>query len=258
MSLVVYSKFYFGHTIDTTNKSLDFSEGGSELQATLNIGSYTLTEFLAEIKRAMESVGALVYTVTASRSTRIITIASTSNFELLVTTGTRVGTTVYTLIGFTGADQTGAGTYDGDAASGSEFKPQFFLQDHTPSDRYQEAVDASVNESASGQLEVIQFGTRNFVEMNIRYQTDDSPTAHTEIRLQANAVANLITFMQYITGKKPVEYMEDEDIPTTFEKLVLEKLPISSKGTGFKLIERVEDTLPGYFDTGVMQFRVQT
>src|SRR6185503_364885 len=99
-----------------------------------------------------DDVGALTYTVTANRSSRTITIATTSTFSLLVSSGTHTGTAPWSLMGFTGSDRTGASTYTGNAASGSEYRPQFLLQNYISSDDWQQAADASVNKTASGRV----------------------------------------------------------------------------------------------------------
>lgn len=258
MSITTYSKFYYGQVVTNMNQSIDFSEGGPELQATLNIGSYTLTSFLVEIKRAMEAVGANVYTVTVDRETRVITISADNDFELLISSGTRIGTTAYTLIGFTGADLTGADTYEADEPCGFEFSPQFPLQSYTGSEDFQESVDASVNESTTGRIETFTFGLRKFLEFNIRYQNENSPsTGNPMIRSQVNAVQNLRLFMRYITRKNLIEFIPDEDDPDVFETLVLENTERSDNGTGYKNIDRQEDKLPFYKDTGMLTFRVQ-
>lgn len=50
------SKFYYGHTIDSDNNLLDFKEGaGTELTATLNVGEYSLTDFVTEVARALNA-----------------------------------------------------------------------------------------------------------------------------------------------------------------------------------------------------------
>ena len=259
MSLKTHSSFFFGHTITELNNSLDFDEGGSELQATLNTGSYSFTEFLAEIKRAMEAATGAVntYTVSASRVTGLITISADANFNLRPDTGSRFGTSAFLLIGFTGSDQTGSDTYQGDTRSGSIFIPQFFLQDYISPDDIEEAVDASLNESASGRRQVFLFGVRRFCELNIRYQTNEVPTAHPDILSDSNGVLNLRTFMQYIRTLAPIEFMEDKDTPSQFVSLELESTPDSEMGVGFKLYERHGDQLPGYFDTGILKFRVR-
>jgi len=258
MSLEVRSRFYFGHSVSSINNAIDFDEGGSELQATLNSSDFTFEQFADEIKRVMDLAGALTYTVTVNRTTRIITIAATGVFTLRITSGTRFGTTAFALAGFSGADVSGSATYDGNNVSGSVFSPQFFLQDFLAKDDNSEAVQARINESSSGKIEVIQFGSRQFVEMNIRWITNKSPTGNDLIQLDVNALANARTFMNDVVLKRPIEFMEDVADLSTFLKLQLERSPTSRNGTGFRLRERFDIPAPGYFDTGPLQFRVLT
>jgi hypothetical protein len=256
MALSTYSLFFYGHTVTTENKSLDFDEGGSELQATLTPGEYTFTEFLSEIKRAMEAVGALTYTVSASRTTRYMTISAASNFTLRVASGSRHGTTAYTLMGFTGSNRTGANTYTSSAGTGSEYEPQYKLQDYVAPEDNLDAVDEKINEAASGVIELVKFGDRQFMECAFHWVTNKSPTGSTLIKLNTSAVANLRSFMTYLCTKAPIEFMPDIGSRATFYKLQLESTQANKAGTGFKLKEKVDKKLPGYFESGHLVFRV--
>ncbi len=256
MSLITYSKFFYGHTITEANRAIDFNEGGSELQATLNVGEYTLTSFLAEIKRALDAVGALAYTVTVNRTTRVITISAGSNFSLLTATGSRAGTSAYSLMGYTGSNRTGASTYAGNVGSGSVYEPQFFLQDYVSPDENLDSVDEKVNEAPSGIVEVVKFGDRQFMECNIDWVTDKNPSGHPLIKVQASGKANLIAFMTYLRTKAPVEFMPDMATPATFYPMLLESTRANKAGTGFKLKEKIDEKAPGYFETELLTFRV--
>lgn len=252
---LTYSAFYYGHTVTDLNRSIDFSEGAGELQATLNIGAYTLTDYLAEIKRAIESVGALDYTVTVNRATRVITIAASGTFSLLTSSGTRQGSSAYPMMGFSGADKTGMASYSAQGASGFAFYPQYYLQDYIDAENDQSAVDAAVHESASGRLEVVKFGNRKIMQCNVRWQTDDNPTPHPDIKTQTNAVTNLREFLIYATTKAPMEFMVDEGVPNSFISVILESTPASNQGVGFKLVEKYSEGLPRIFDSGILRFR---
>lgn len=106
------SSGYF--VISSSNKKINFSEGGGELTATLTEGDYTATELAAEIKTALEAAGAATYTVTYSTTTGLWTIASDgATFSLLWSTGTDTATALHSTIGFAVSDYTGALTYTG-------------------------------------------------------------------------------------------------------------------------------------------------
>lgn len=257
MSLRTFSVFYYGHTLTDLNNRLDFTEGaGPELTATLNVGDYSLTEFVAELKRALDVAGALTYTVTLSRSTRKITIATTSTFSLLTTSGSHFGTSVFTLAGFSGADKTGAPTYQGDAGSGTAFTPQFILQDHKPSTANQRAIEATVHKTGSGKVQVTRFGVEKFVQCRIRFSTNIYQTSNSRIRNNPTGVADLEAFMQYMMTKAKAEYMPNESAPDTFETVILESTEESSQGTGFELRERYDINIPGYFDSSILKLKV--
>lgn len=254
MALGTQSKFYYGFEIDSTNNKIDFDEGGPELTATLSIGEYSATEIALEVQNQLNAEGALTYTVTFNRTTRIFTIAATGVFSLLITSGTNNGTSAYGAIGFTGADVTGFATYSG-AAAGSSYLTQFFIQDYTSADNWVKAADASVNKSASGKVEVISFGVEAFFEGNLKFVTDRDMTGGF-IRNNPTGVSDLRQLMTYLITKAPVEFMPDSDDEPTFYKIILESTPDQSNGTGFKLNELDGQGLRDFYETGVLKFRV--
>ncbi len=250
------SKFYYGHNVTSGNSKLDFKEGsGSELTATLNVGDYSLTEYGTELQRALNAAGALTYTVTIDRATRYITIAATGSFTLLAATGTNIGNGVWTLAGFTASDVTGT-SLTGTAGSGSEFKPQFFLQKYISFDDQESASYSSVAKAAGGTVEVVSFGTENFMNAEIAYQTNITQQAGSIVEDQTNGLDNLRTFMQYITAKRKIEFIPDRDA-VGYTKCLLESTPSSGDGTGFVLNEYL-GSLPGFFSTGTLRFRKVT
>jgi hypothetical protein len=253
-----YSKFYYDFIIDETNYLLDFTEGaGPELTATFNVGQYTLTTMRTEVERALEDAGALDYTVTVDRTTRLFTISAPSTFGLLVSTGTHIGTSPFDTIGFTGADRTGASTYTANNAAGSEYIPQFKLQSYISSEDWQEASDASVNKAADGRVEVISFGTVKYVQMQIKFATDIDQGCGGPIKNNPTGVEDLRLFMRYLILRAPIEFMVDENTPATFQTLVFDSCQDSNTGTGYKLKELYDKNAPGYFETAILKFRVR-
>jgi len=155
------SQFYYGHTIsngasgDLGNFRIDFQEAGPPLVATLNPGDYSLTEFCAEIKRALDSAGTLTYQCSVNRTTRIITVTASGNFSLLCDTGVNQGTAVWDLMGFdTVADRSAAASHVGDFASGEVYRPQAVLRQYLGRDDNLEKLDAVVNISSAGIVQV--------------------------------------------------------------------------------------------------------
>jgi hypothetical protein len=256
MSLTTRSIFYYGFDSASDNNLLNFNEGSGELTATIDISSYSLTEYLEKVKNALDTAGTQVYSVSIDRDTRLVTISATSNFDLLVSSGSNVGNDPFSLLGFTGADRTGTNSYTGDTAIGTVYEPQFILQDHIASGNSQQSIDATVNRSANGIVEVIRFGVEKFVQFNIKFITDLAQDGSCILTNNSSAVSEAQAFMQHITQKKPIEFMPDKSNRATFEELLLESTSNSPTGTGYELREQYNNGLPGYFDTGIMKFRV--
>lgn len=250
-----YSGWTYGHTITVDNQYIDFDEGAGELSAILNPGSYSLAEFVDEVARALNEAGGLTYTTSVDRATRKITISAGANFSLLITSGTFVNFSAFGLIGFSGADLSGSNSYEGNAASGSFFEPQFKLQDYISFDDEESAVDSTVNESGSGRIEVVTFGTQNFMTCNITLQNNYTQKVNGPIKNDPSGVSNLRDFLKYARTKGTMEFVPDIDSPSTFTKCILESTPLSGQGTGFRLNELIGRGLMGYFESGRLKFR---
>lgn len=252
-----HSKFYFNYAVTADNQSLDFDEGDGEVHANVAVGTYSLTDLLDAVATAMNDAGVNTYAVSVNRSTRIISIESEGEeeFDLLVSSGTRVGSSVWSVIGFTGADRTGENTYAGNLAAGDEYKTQFMLQDYVPTEHKIGASDGVVNKAASGRVEVFRFGEERFMMCELKWVTDAvMPTGHS-IRNDQNGVSKLQEFMAYLITKGPVEFMPDEDTVSTFETLILESTEKDKNGIAFELKELYGKGLPGVYESGKLTFR---
>ena len=255
MAVSTHSVFYYGYEITDSNKYFNFDEGAGELSAVLEIGAFTLTELLVILKTALDAVGSDTYSVSVDRTTRVITISSDGTFSILLSTGTQVGTSVFGLLGFTDSSDTATlASHVGSVASGFEYIPQFWLQDFISDDDFQEKIDSKVNESASGALEVFNFGIRKFTEMSFKFITDIAQDGHI-IRNNPSGVSDMRLFLQDITKKNPIEFMIDFDSRNSFKKLVLESTPTSKEGTAYKLVELVKNNLPDYYEFNGIKFR---
>ena len=252
------SQFYYGHTIsngasgDLGNFRIDFSEGGPALVATLNAGDYSITEFTAEVKRALDAAGALTYSVSVNRTTRLITIAATGTFSLLCFTGVNQGTAVWALLGFnTGADKTGAATYLADNASGYVYRPQAILQMFEGKDDNLEKLDAVVNISASGVVQVVTFGNQRYFMFEIYPITNLTLNSCAEIDNNQSAVSDARQFFEYAITKAKMEIMTDRDTPGTFSKIILESTESSKTGTAYRLQVLAKDV----YESGKIKLR---
>lgn len=254
MTVKTYSAWTFGHIIDSDNNTLPFSENGvDELVGTLNVGGYTLDSFANEVARAMNAVGTLNYIVTVDRSTRKLAVSGDSSFFLYVTSSTLSAVSPYSLMGFT-TERSGASTYIGDEASGNIFEPQFFLQSFVPFENFERANSVNVLQSATGQVQVVKYGTNNFMECNITLQTDITQGKDSVIQNKPGET-QLREFLQFAVGKTPMEFIADVDTPATFTDCILEKTRADAKGTGFKLIELYSKGFADWFETGTITFR---
>ncbi len=253
MSLTTFSIFYYDFEIDADNYQISFDEGGGELTADIEFGSYTPTELATEVKTAMDAAGTLVYTVTFNRSTRTYTISSTAAFDLLISSGASA-VKAFSKIGFTGVDQTGASTYSGSPA-GDFYAPQFILQDHISTDNHQNLIKPSVNLTASGQVEVIRFGVEKFLSLNIKYITNLVMDGRV-IKSNSTGIADAQRFLQFVTLKKRVEFMPNELSRNTFQTLILDSTEQQKDGTGYILKELYDKGLPNIFETGKLVWRL--
>jgi hypothetical protein len=256
MSITTYSAFNYGHTVTEDNQYINFSEDGglTELGAQIDIGSYSLGDFINKVSEAINHIAQVQeYTVALDRSTRKITISAASNFDLLISSGTQTSISAYSLMGFTGADLTASNSYEGDSASGSQYAPQFLLQRYVDFADYLKTNNVSVNESASGVVEVVGYGRIEYMQCNITLATDIVPQG--AINENPTGVADLRAFMTYITTKAPIEIIKDINDTNTYRKALLESTTESKDGTDFRLKELYARKLVGYFETGRLEFR---
>lgn len=257
MPITTRSAFTYGHTVTENNQYINFSEDGiTELASTIEIGSYYLHNFINAVANALNQIGDNTYEVTVD-SNRIITISADANFDLLVTTGTQVSISAFALMGFT-TDRSGASSYSGDIASGLVYYPQAPLRDFVSFDDIEESVQVQINESSSGEIEVVSYGTRNFMKCNIKYATDlqrNTDKNGSYIENNPNGVSDLRTFMQYLRLKRPVEFVPSRDDFDTYTPCFLESVRGYSDGTGFELRELYSEGLAYHFETGELKFR---
>lgn len=257
MSLTTFSKFYYIDPVLDNNLFLNFIEGvGPELTAELDIGEYTATDLGEIVENALNSAGALTYTVTFDRLTRRYTISATGVFTLLIATGSNNGVDIFPTLGFTGADTASLSSHTSNIAAGFQYAPQYILQDHVDHENNQQSISASITETASADVEVVSFGVKKSLEFDIQFATDILQPNFGPIKNNPTGVNDLRQFMVFVTKKYPVEYMPNALDPNVFFNILLDKTDKDSKGTGFKLKEQYDKGLPNFFSTGVLSFRV--
>lgn len=250
------SRFFYGTTVSILNRSIDFDEGGGELQATLKVGAYSLTEYAAEVQRALREAGSQAYTVTLNRTTRKLTIAAPLAFDLLTNTGTRAGSSAWVMMGFTTvADHTGATSYLAENGAGSEYVTQWPVDQYLAEDDNIVKENATVNMTPAGIVQMIDFGDGRRVQMNIRLITNQQlydSCANPSFVYNAAGVAAAKALMTYLLTKGRVEFMPDKDTQASFTKCFLESSADDRNGTSYELKNM---KTPDVYETGRLTFR---
>lgn len=248
--LTTQSLFLYGYQITENNRSIDFkiSGGGSELQATLTIGYYSLSSLMSEIKTQLQAADpSNTYTVTADRTyvggtENRVTIATSGAFlSLLFLTGSRNASSVDTLLGFTHTDKTGFTTYTGTLTSGTALVSPYngFEYQSTSTIR---KINGSVNISTSGKKEAIVYSIMKFFEVKFKY-------------IAAADIPNWVDFFEWAIQQRLLEFTPEITSPTVFVECTLESTSEDSKGLGYRLREMRSENLYNLFDTGVLKFR---
>jgi len=252
-----FSKFYYGITVTSDQKYLDFDEGSGEVTAVVQTGSYTLDDLAIAVEDAMNLVGVNTYSVLVDRATRKLTIESDSPIDFLAGTGTNVGLnqSIYPTLGYPETDELTSDSYQAADAIGLVYSPQYKLQDYVDAEDYQTNRNGTVSTSASGKVQLQSFGIDRMFEFSIKFATGIRQNGF-PIRDNPTGVEDLRSFMQWCMNKSYVEFMPDEDDPDNFYRLVLENAPGGSSGTGYKLQEQFLRGLVGYYESGVLTFRI--
>lgn len=252
-----FSKFYYGLTISGSNKYLDFNEGSGDLVAEIQTGTYTPEDLAQAVEDALNLAGTNTYTVSFNRNTRIMTLTSSASVDWLAATGTNVGLgySAYPALGFAATDVTNA-TLTGSSAIGSVYLPQYLLQDYVDQEDSRRNRASTVAVSASGKVQLQSFGMDRFFEFSIKYATDIYQPEGFPIVNNPSGVANLRSFMQWLMNKNNVEFMPDKDSPGTYYRVVLESAAGAGDGSSYKLLEQYGRGLTGYFETGILTFRI--
>ncbi len=251
-----HSKFYYGWQITTTNRYIDFNDGAGVKTATLKVGYYSSNDLIVEIKKKMDALSSLDFAVVFDRVTRKFTISSTANFDLLFTTGPNSGQSTSLLLGYTASNKTGANSYLAENVSGLEYSTQFYIQSYKDTSTNRKAIDGTVNKSASGAIEVIKFGNERFMEGEFLFITNIIQESQSIIRTKYQGREDFIQFIEWCTEKAPIEFIKNENDPSTFQTLVLESTPSDSKGLDYDLLEMYDRGLAQYYRSGVLKFRL--
>lgn len=255
MALETKCKFYYGVEITTDNNIIDFSEGLGELNITIPIGIYSPQEIALKIAGLLTDAGSLTYSCSFNRTTRKLTISAGSNFSILIATGSHAGSSIYSTLGYTGGvNLTGSSSYLAPSTVGYEFVPQFYLLDYVPFEHNVKSIQASINETGSGLVEVVRYGTKRFMECSIELITNKDFISSDFWTSSPTGLDDALNFMSYAIQKSKLEFMPNKDLVSSYYTVVLESTESDQTGIGFKLVEQL-DVGSGYYKTGKLIFR---
>ncbi len=247
------SQFFYGTTVTTLNRSVDFNEGGAEIKATLRVGTYSVTEYAQEWQRAMREAGTQAYVVSIDRATQKISISAPNPFALLRQTGSRVGTGAWQMAGFgTGPDLSGLTSYVSPNICGKKYVVQYPISDYIAPEHIIVKESATVNSTPSGLVQQTSFGDGKRIEMNIRVITNKIGLKMAPFFENVNGIGDAMDFVAYLLDKGRVEFMPDRDNPSNFEKCYLEATKDDRDGRRFVLKNM---KVPDFYETGVLTFR---
>ena len=255
----IYSKFYYGHTINIENQYLNFIEptkDNVQLTAILNTRSYSFEDMGTEISRAMNTVGLLDYVVTTNRTDRTYTIISTEDFNLLTESGTQLATSPFNLLGFeTGTLRAQGLSHTTDFGSGSVYQCQAPLWGYTPFKHWGGASDGSIAKAASGRTSIVSFGSVQSMECTISCITNSLQMGASGILNNENGEDDALDFLKYITKKRPIEFMESRDNSDDFIKCRVESTKSSKEGITYRLYEGSNGKkVKGLYNSGQLIF----
>ena len=138
------------------------------------------------------------------------------------------------------------------------WRPQSIIEEYKPIRYNKEKISPSVNESASGVLNVLTFGDRSFMTGVFRYITDKPQSNKSPIDSNPTGRQDAVDFMEVAIKKHVMEFMENRDDVNTFNKVLLERTSQNSKGVGYELEKDFDEYIIGYYTLGELSFREVT
>lgn len=255
MALESYSTFYYIEPVDNSNFYLNISEDGTTvLDAEVEIGEYSMTRLATAVQTALNSIGANSYTVTFNRESRTYTIAADATFEIRAATGPQVGNDLWPILGFSAVDTAAALSHESNNAAGTEFSPQFYLQDYVMQGQSVGATSGVRATTTNGLVEIVSFGRQEFIECTIKYQNSRNQ-ASGPIKKSATGYEDFKAFLDFGITASPIEFMENINDKNSFVTVLLESLPGDNKGLSYKIKEQLPE-LPNFYELGPIVFRI--
>lgn len=247
--------FLYGADVTKLNRYINFTTEEGDFTAILDIGNYSYTELMFEIKKQMElaeGVNNFTWTinrtVNANRENRVTVSTTAGTLEIDFDTGVNASTSIRTLIGFDEVDYTGATSYTGVVSAGSILIPDFATYDYLPPD-LNVKNDGVKNVSASGIKETLVFQQMLFIQGQWKWITDFA---------NAGQATAWTLFLKYAIKQLKFEMTPsiNED-PNLFYQVTLESTAEDgANGMAFKLNQMLGQKLYRFYETGALKFRV--
>ncbi len=254
-TITTLSKFYYGFNITATTNSLDFSDGGPELNTTIPVGNYGPAELAALVQQALITASANTdFRCEFNYSTGKMSIYKTagSPFDLLWSTGAFSSTSCREVLGYDATDVNGNLITIAQNQAGSSYQPQYILADYVAAEHMIVKENASVNQTAVGYVKQVSFGDGARIQMNIRIITNKIGLTNTNFINDAAGVSKFLTFMQYLMTKGTVEFLPDRDDDSVIHKCYLESTKEDKDARKFQLKNM---KVPDFYESGVLVFR---
>lgn len=252
MALKNPSSFLYGIEITTFNNAIDFQivSMGPVLQATLNLGFYSLEDLMNEVFRAISAADpSNLYTVSADRSyaggtQNRTTIDTTGSYlSILWNSGPRAATTACFILGFAKVDSTGATSYTGTSSTGTILLPTLVGYNYSAPTRYKKNYGVC-NVSTSGLKESLTWAIQQFIGVQFMYE----PESYVDSAWQP--------FMDWAMQQRAFEFTPDITAPNTFYSVTLEQTTADGKGLAYEFKEMLPD-FPFLYDTGMLKMRIE-
>lgn len=251
MALNSKSLFNYGIQVTNLNQNIDFVKelGGDTLTAQLNLGFYSPGGLAEQVALQLQSMDPdNVYTVTVDRTilggtqNRITVSTSGTYLELLFGTGPNTNTSAAGIMGFNSVDYTGSTTYTGAQTTGTVLIPDYIGYNYSDPDQAAKLFGA-VNVSAAGIKEAVTFNTQFFIEVEFKYEPE-------------SRLADWKAFFIWAIQQRQFDFTPNISDPTLVYNSTLERTEYDDKGLGYKMKEMLSESLPNFYSTGALVFRI--
>lgn len=256
MALETHSKIYYGLKVTENNKFIDLVFDSTTYVVELSSGSYSLYNLCNHIASKINETTGSNFTVSLNRSLRKVTISNALDFDFIFSTGSNASRSAFELLGFEANDYTGDNSYTSTNPAGLSYSTQFYFQSYKSTQQNRKAIDGVINKSASGSVEVVKFGNERFMEGELLFITNIIQNNDSIIRTNTSGVEDYISLIEWMTEKAPFEVMIDESKPDEYQTFILESTEQDSKGLDYELIELYDRSLPLYYRSGKLKFRL--